>query len=1396
MTPFFKRNRRRGDESETVQVSPASAPVASPVDEGTEIFGGAREPEPAPVEQSPVAVSPAESVDSESRPAARQLVAEAYEEWRASLSETALKSEPVLDLNDPTVINLSSPHPTGGAYLYAGIPTLLSSLIREEGSLRVARERLANLTRQVREMSESYGYVPVTLAIGEAWWTTLASPAADITTTASSTSPGSPSSPAGTSEDTQAAGTEASPGTAGDAVVVESSESSEPAPHSPVTRSEPVLLRTVRLTPSGEDDVLITLTAKCEVNPVVLRALRAGGVDASEIADLQEMASSPVFEQKTLARISDLGRFYLPDFGYEARVLLGSFIHPSQALLADLEAMKPYIESSGVMAALAGDEATKRLSAAPLPPASMTDRAPEAERGAGDRDVAELAVIEAVASGRSLAIDTPPGSEKVGTLAAIVADAAASGRSVLYIPRGASEGRSFIEQMHELGLDDLVLDFSDMEQVPMRLRTGLRLRHDEPEDEHVYQLRQRLAGTRRDLGEYVEALHRVDPEWNESVYSLLEQLAKLTAVDGGPSSRLRLSDQPLRNLRGSYDEVEEKLGELARLGAFSRSHANSAWAGTNIDTAEAGEEALARATRIAQETLPVAMAQSQRVAGECQLARATTLDEWIEQIRVLNGIAKTLDIFLPQVYERSVSDLVTATATREWREAQGIAMRSSERRRLSRQAREFVKPDVTVADLHGELVKVEALRVVWRRYSTEASWPELPEGMAQIKATAADVYREAESLERALVPGTDVSAMRLEELLALVKQLAAEKAAIAILPRCNALTAELTALGLAPLLEDFTKRAVTALEVHAELRLIYVNSVFEQLVVRTPTLANVGPADLKNMSDQLRILDKEHTATLVGPVRRAAVRVMRETISKRREETMEFDDHLARYGSGGLRDAVVNHSRLVQVARPVWTIPSMMTAEFVPPTPWVDLVIMDEMDAVGLPSAISLLMRGRQVVVMGDLRRASGKSAMAHLARVLPVCELPTLRAAHDESTLRSLREQGYVDVLPLVPVVGGVGDGGSGEAVVGDGVDGTDGDGGSGAVGDSAGEGVVGGADATVGNSAGVVGAAAGMTLAEAAERAPLIADLARRLQSAGWTAAAYFGYDDGVRIPLVVGSPRLPGTWRVAVLLDDETYMAEPSLRRRERYWLDRLEKRGWRVFQTFSTSLFIDPEGQAKEVISILEAAEAAELGGAAPGWDGEGGNVVSQSADTAEIPVIRDPKPRGPRPHLTPGLPLAAYTDDQLDEVMAWIISDDLPRSHDELVRCLREELDLHRRGAQVDAVLNNVVRRSVKLHASAEEEAGEEVSSPVSLLDVLDKSDVVSGAASGVVNATAHEAANGAAGGAVTETVDGAVNEAVNAVRGLANEVADGAVSGVLAEPPDSSDSSGGEGNKQ
>ena len=65
----------------------------------------------------------------------------------------------------------------------------------------------------------------------------------------------------------------------------------------------------------------------------------------------------------------------------------------------------------------------------------------------------------------------------------------------------------------------------------------------------------------------------------------------------------------------------------------------------------------------------------------------------------------------------------------------------------------------------------------------------------------------------------------------------------------------------------------------------------------------------------------------------------------------------------------------------------------------------------------------------------------------------------------------------------------------------------------------------------------------------------------------------------------------------------------------------------------------------------------------------------------------------RPRIAQGLPLQAYSDDQLDDLMTWIRSDGVNRSEVQEVEELRSALALRRRGTGIDAVLANAVRRS-------------------------------------------------------------------------------------------------------
>ena len=1555
MSPFFKRSRKN-DSTTAAAESSAPSPENVVAGEGRapeserderSVTRSFLAREPRKVREPDLPELPTfSSGGGVGGPSRAERIAAAYSSWHRELAVVADEAAVPIKASDPAVVDLTHPHPTGSSQLYSGKPTLLTSVIREESAQREAQARLASLRIRMEGLSEQYGYAPVTLALGQISWTELP-PAAPGSFDASSGAEGGSTPGNAMDRETVAhmtvgaaradmhdvalgeelgefesradadeaptaetfGSTEAlAAARSADTVASDASPHGEEAENGGATDQndekkpriremhEAGLMRSARLDEAGPEDAYITLTSRCDVNPAVLRALRSHGMTSEETSRLRALAADVAHQDDAIAYLRELGRVYLPGFDYADGALLGCFTHPGLVLLADLEAMKPYIETSGIMAALAGDEETRRLAALPLPPAETRDRSPEAERGAGDRDPAELAVIEAVASGRSIVVDAPPGSQAVGTLAAIVADAAASGRSILYVPGRASSARALVDEMGRLGLGDLVLDFSDLDGVARRIRTGMRLRGDEEDPADVLELRARLVAARRELNEYVASLHDVDPQWGHSVYSLLERLARLTEGKGAPRSRVRLDSDTVHALRGELSHVQAQLEDASELGAFV-GIVDSPWAGADIHTTAAGEEAMALAKKLASSTMPTVKAQAERSAKETGLSVAETFEDWREQIEMLRGISHSLDIFLPQIFERSVQDMVVATASKEWRESHGEEMKGSERRRLMKQAKDYVRPGAVSHDLHRDLITVQRQREVWKRFSAEASWPKLPEGMTQIRESAREAGGQLEELE-GILPGKKLRTMPMGELLDYLRALSQDEDTMSRLPRANELVAELGAAGFAEVVKDFTERGVRTEQIPAELDLVYSASLFEQLVGRSPALSRTTPANLAVLAAEVRRLDREHTETLAGPVSRAVVRIMRETISKRREDTLKLDEQLERYSTGALRDAIATYPRLVQVARPVWVIPSMITAEFVPPMPWADIVIMDEQDAGGLSSAVSMLMRGQQIVIMGNLRRAraeGGDSTIAAFAGILPVCELPTLRAQHDELATQTLRDQGYADVLELVPSAKR-GRKPSLVLVEGRGVPNPQ----SGMIEgpqvevDAVVDAVVDHALTRPGQSLAVVSVspvhavrirealsrlaadspqlaeflskngvepfavveltqtsglrrdsiiltvglgktvhgrvlhtfgplstASGLTgLVDAMEAArselkivsslgpgeigadrlstpgprlleklidradgrevpldpsssdepigALLTDLRDRLVRAGYSVASDFGFDDGVRIPLVAGDTELPGTWRVAVVVDDEAYVNEPSLRRRDRYWLERLESRGWAVIRTFSTSLFIDPDGQASLVINAIKRARALELSDsvrvpvlsdewAAPGDDvgaSAGDNGAVGAADNAgagtgrknaagagaatqsdvgaggqgAVPVggqegvLADGQSavpgvdaghsvgashsagdddskrealakRGPRPTVQAGLSLAAYTDDQLDDMVAWIAADGAERSRPEFVDALRKELGIDRRGMQVDAILGHVVDRS-------------------------------------------------------------------------------------------------------
>ncbi|MCR6705698.1 MAG: hypothetical protein NVV66_13735 [Cellulomonas sp.] len=102
----------------------------------------------------------------------------------------------------------------------------------------------------------------------------------------------------------------------------------------------------------------------------------------------------------------------------------------------------------------------------------------------------------------------------------------------------------------------------------------------------------------------------------------------------------------------------------------------------------------------------------------------------------------------------------------------------------------------------------------------------------------------------------------------------------------------------------------------------------------------------------------------------------------------------------------------------------------------------------------------------------------------------------------------------------------------------------------------------------------------------------------------------------------------------------------------------------------------------------------------------GGAATAPGPTVEAPpvsrplaVVRSEQPALPvrtlpRPDVRRGLPIAAYSDDQLDDLVAWLTSDGVERTRDDLAAELRDELGVTRRSYRIDTAVRAAIARAL------------------------------------------------------------------------------------------------------
>ncbi len=906
----------------------------------------------------------------------RALVADALAEWRSQLQDLATAS-PLRDLSFSTAptFDLAGAHPSGLAQLFAGRPTLMSSLVRDA----IAQPAALHRGRLMRDHAEAIrlntGVATAALIVGTARWREGAR-----------------------------------------------------------MREMPLLLRPVTLGLARDTDTEITLHDTVKINPVFVAELRERGVDESLDGLAQTSMQGKEFDPRPLwTRVREMTTQFGDELVVDETLILGSFDDPEQRLVDDLDECDHLISSSLLLASVAGDSGAHDELAVPVPIVGAGDRDPFAERGLGDLDDAQFAALDLVATGRSVFIQVPPGGDATGTAAAIAADGAASGRSVAVVCGANASVRSVEAALEAVGAGELVVSAAAHgwnSAARASLLSSMTASGSSVNEEALRAQGEALLSARSELRERMEDLHLRWEPWGVSAYQAVQALVRLTSSEFAPGTHVRLTGETAATVaeRGLMVVAEAGVrAYAARVGPASEGTENPVsepetegeeparrwWEGTILD-AQRGAMMDDKLAIFLLRHVPHMRESAREAAAEIGVDEARTLAAWGDQVELFDRLRQTLDTFQPRVFTHHHGDVVEATA------AAGSAlfgdMPKRERKAIARQAKDLLRPNRSDDHLHERLVEARHLHARWKGHSSAGAVPRVPDDLDAFAAR----FGEAAVLWADLAPAVEAvtGIARLADqpwdvLVATLSGLSDADEAPLAEAEVRETEEGLEAAGFGPLLDDMEARAVPLRAASAEFEFAWWAAAFDSIVAAAPKLAQTGAIGFAVREFLGR--DRQFGAERVKPLMRAVGERRRAAIARHQDDARDLFAALVEGGDGPFSALWGRFPQLVGALRPIVIASAEQVSQIAPAARVIDTVVLMGIESLAFAEVVPALARSSQVVVLADAHSAT-KSAVTQLRETLPPLALHARPQPRDPRVTAVLDEHGYAGELEMYP--------------------------------------------------------------------------------------------------------------------------------------------------------------------------------------------------------------------------------------------------------------------------------------------------------------------------------------------------------------------------------------------
>lgn len=573
----------------------------------------------------------------------------------------------------------------------------------------------------------------------------------------------------------------------------------------------PILLWPINLISKGEDFEL-KVASEPMLNPALLELIRERRFDFRE-SDLLAIATGQgdLIPISVLSLVSEL--LHGPDIEIEKLLVLGNFV-PDLVKLQSLEKL------------ISDDDVAKlfeeKIQSEPTDVLTLVANA----------DLSQKQVISAALSGNSFVVETLPGCGYLQTVVNILAGLAIQGKRALVIAPRAQSLDEVAERLSYHGL------------------AGLAVRNTETWSDVVAGIsRNEKAGTSNLQAARIEAenAEKASANYFDSVFSeanslgvsliqAMRELARLASLPIPPVNSARIRADALSRVKL---EALELLAQAHEAGIFEFGPQNTPWFKAKFSTSGEIANAVSAAKSLAGEEFRTLSYQINRYLQDQKLAPCNNVQEWAGQLRLLLGIRETLDKFLPSIYDRSLHDLIIATAPRSERGS----LSGAQRRRFKKLAKEYIRPGSSVPNLHGALVAAEAQREEWFGLNSTQAPPSVPLGLRDVQEKFETITSALEVIQRHLNPNPEIELLTrlpFEELGRQLERLAENTEILEKLLDRAPLLQNLEAQGLGDLADELCKLNPSQEQVRNEFELAWWQSALEFIVAQDSRILDYG----------------------------------------------------------------------------------------------------------------------------------------------------------------------------------------------------------------------------------------------------------------------------------------------------------------------------------------------------------------------------------------------------------------------------------------------------------------------------------------------------------------------------------------------------------------------------